>query len=108
MIGNRRIKERFPIEGEIAFRAYKAREPAVSGTGKTINASSKGLLFETSERLEVGMRIELAMDWAAELDSGCALKFLVSGRVVRVGKGQAAVKIDRYEHRTRKRGPLSV
>ena len=108
MIVERRAKIRFPVEGKVVFRAHKRWGPTISGTGESINFSSRGLLFATSEPLEVGMRIDLAMNWGAALGAACRLKLVVSGRIVRVKDGRAAVKIDHYEHRTRKNGQLSL
>jgi hypothetical protein len=41
------------------------------------------------------------MNWPAELDDGCGLKFVAMGRVVRSTEDQAAMIIEKYEFRTR-------
>jgi hypothetical protein len=46
--------------------------------------------------------VELSVNWPARLDGTCALKFVALGRVVRSEANRAAVRIERYEFRTRR------
>ncbi len=62
---------------------------------------SGGLLFTTEERLPLGRHVEISMSWPARLGGTCPLKFVATGRVVRSEAGKAAVRIERYEFRTR-------
>ncbi len=98
----RRGSRRFPIERELSYRTLDHRTVTQSGTGKTIDISSSGVLFATQERLRFGKRVELSVSWPAVLDGGCLLKFVATGRVVRVQDGRAALRIDQYEFRTRR------
>jgi len=72
-----------------------------TGTGKTLNIGSGGVLFTTEERLPIGRLIEIAVNWPARLDGTCPLKFVATGRIIRSEDAQAAVRIERYEFRTR-------
>jgi hypothetical protein len=65
---------------------------------------SGGILFTTEERLPVGRTVELSVNWPARLDGVCPLKFVAVGRVVRSEENRAAVRIERYEFRTRGAG----
>jgi hypothetical protein len=62
---------------------------------------SGGILFTTEEKLPLGRAVELSVDWPARLDGTCPLQFVATGRVVRSEERQAAVRIDRYEFKTR-------
>ena len=73
----------------------------VSGTGKTLNIGSGGVLFTTEEQLPLGRTVELSVHWPAKLDGSCPLKFVATGRVIRSETDMAAVRIERYEFRTR-------
>ena len=42
------------------------------------------------------------MNWPAQLEGGCALKFVAHGRVVRAEETHAAMHIEQYEFRTRR------
>jgi len=77
------------------------RAAKISGTGKTLNIGSGGILFSTEERLPMGKTVELTVNWPARLDGTCPLKFVATGRVVRAEFDQAVVRIERYEFRTR-------
>ena len=99
----RRATKRFPIEQEVLYKIldHRAVTPE-SGSGKTIDISSKGVLFGTTQRLRSGKRIEVAVNWPVPLEGGCLLKFVAVGRVVRSEESRAAVRIEQYEFRTRR------
>lgn len=97
---DRRRNNRFPVNEEVKYRVmHKASR--ISGTGTTLNMGSGGLLFTTEEKLPLGRHVEISMNWPARLDGICPLKFVASGRVVRADNNRAAVRIERYEFRTR-------
>jgi hypothetical protein len=73
----------------------------VSGLGTTVNIGSGGILFTTEERLPLGRMVELSVNWPARLDGTCPLQFVATGRVVRSEPTRAAVRIERYEFKTR-------
>jgi PilZ domain len=96
----RRRTTRFPVNEDLKYRVLH-KSSRISGTGKTLNVGSGGLLFTTEEKLPVGRQVEISMNWPARLGGTCPLKFVASGRVVRAETGKAAVRIERYEFRTR-------
>ncbi len=98
-IGERRGAVRFPIEQDVRFKVF-SKAGVDAGSGKTVNMSSNGVLFTTDRFLSPGTRLELSVNWPAQLDNKCPLKLVASGRIVRVGQGTAAMMIDRYEFRT--------
>jgi len=100
---DRRGSKRFAIEQEVLYRIldHRAAVPE-SGAGKTLDISSGGVLFETVQRLRSGKRVELSVNWPAQLDGGCPLKFVAVGRVVRAEETRAAMHIEQYEFRTRR------
>jgi len=52
--------------------------------------------------------VEVSVNWPARLDGICALQFVAMGRVVRADGDRAAVRIERYEFRTRSSANLAV
>ena len=96
----RRCTTRFPVNEDLKYRVWH-ESFQVSGVGKTLNVGSRGLLFTTEEKLPFGHRVEISMKWPARLGGTCPLKFVASGRVVRAETGKAAIRIERYEFRTR-------
>ncbi len=63
------------------------------------------MLFTTEDILLPGRRVELSINWPAQLDQKCALKLVARGRVVRFENGTAAIEILQHEFRTRRNRP---
>jgi len=97
----RRETSRFPVREDIKYTVVHSRAVRTSGSGKTLNFGSGGLLFTTEDRLPLGRTVELSVAWPALLGGKCPLQFVATGRVVRSEGHRAAVKIERYEFRTR-------
>jgi len=100
-VPERRTNGRFPLREEASYRIILSKSLPVSGVGETLNMGSGGILFTTRERLPVGRTVEVAVNWPAKLGGTCPLKFVAVGRVVRSEDTHAAVRIQRYEFRTR-------
>ena len=99
----RRAAIRFAIEQEVLYKILDHRAAAPEcGAGKTLDISSGGVLFDTVQRLHPGKRVELSVNWPAQLEGGCPLKFVAVGRVVRAEETRAAMHIEQYEFRTRR------
>jgi hypothetical protein len=96
----RRGTIRFPLREEVKYKLLQGKS-AIAGAGKTLNIGSGGVLFTTEHRLPMGRMVELAVNWPARLDGTCPLKFVATGRVIRSEEDCAAVRIERYEFRTR-------
>ena len=99
---DRRGSNRFPLREEVRYRTLRAKSRNLQGTGKTIDMSSGGVLFTTERELPPGRLIELSVNWPARLDGVCPLQFVAMGRVVRSDGARAAIRIERYEFKTRK------
>src|ERR1019366_6144424 len=98
---DRRGTGRFPLREGVRYRMLHSKSNPVSGSGRTLNIGSGGILFTTEDLLPVGRSVELSVDWPAQLDGNCPLKFVAIGRVIRSEPQQAAVRIERYEFKTR-------
>jgi DNA-binding NarL/FixJ family response regulator len=99
---DRRTNSRFPCRLAVSYRALE--HPFLSGvaTSETLNISSKGLLFPTQEVLQAGQLFQVSVDWPARLENQVPLKLVAEGRIVRHLNGLAAMRIDKYEFRTRR------
>jgi len=98
---DRRETSRFPVTEDVKYVVTHSKAIKTRGSGKTLNFGSGGLLFTTEERLPLGRLVELSVTWPALLGGKCPLQFVATGRVVRSENHSAAVKIQRYEFRTR-------
>lgn len=97
----RRARRRFPIQQEVRYQCVKGSRIALVGVGKTLEIGSREIRFTTQHPLVRGQKMRLAVDWPALLDNTCRMKLEISGWIVRTDPGEAAVKIERYEFRTR-------
>ena len=97
----RRENSRFPVKEEVRYRVLQAKTTEAAGAGRTLDISSGGIRFTTNEPLQPGRLVELSVNWPARLDGTCLLQLVATGRVVRSDNASAAVRIERYEFRTR-------
>ena len=102
---DRRETSRFPVREDVKYTVIQSKALKIKGSGKTLNFGSGGLLFTTENRLPLGRTVELSVSWPALLGGKCPLQFVATGRVVRSENNRAAVKIQRYEFRTRGGAP---
>ena len=98
---DRRETSRFPVREDVRYRVLHAKGLSASGVGKTLDIGSGGILFTTEQRLPVGRLEELAVNWPVRLGGVCPLQFVAVGKVVRSEANKAAVRIARYEFKTR-------
>ncbi len=99
---DRRGNSRFPVQEELRYKVLQPRSAQIAGLGKTLNISSGGILFTTEQKLPVDRMVEISVNWPARLGGTCPLQFVAVGRVVRAEAGKAAVRIERYEFKTRR------
>ena len=105
---DRRDTGRFPVREDVRYRVVQSKTVKVSGVGSTLNIGSGGILFTTEDKLPVGRMVELSVNWPAMLDGVCPLQFVATGRVVRSEAQRAAVRIERYEFKTRNVSRLTM
>ncbi len=89
------------IEREVHYRVLNRGQSESDARGKTVNISSSGVLFTTNHVMIPGRRVELAIDWPAQLNAKTALKLVARGRIVRYEGERAALEILQHEFRTR-------
>jgi c-di-GMP-binding flagellar brake protein YcgR len=101
---DRRASSRMPIQQDVQYKLLNKKTGDTDAKGKTVNMSSSGVLFTTDEILLPGRRLEMSINWPAQLDQKCGLKLVARGRVVRFENGMAAIEILQHEFRTRRSG----
>src|SRR5579864_4703046 len=97
---DQRLSRRYPITLEIEYKLLRKGRVERLGLGRTLNVSSGGVLFETSEVLPVGSSIELLMQWPFLLEGVCPLKLVIHGSVVRSDSKGVAIRNKHHEFRT--------
>jgi hypothetical protein len=99
---DQRTRGRYPIALELQYKVLRGGRVEQTGTGRTRNISSGGVLFETDEQLPRRGRVELAMQWPFLLQGVCGLKLVMRGKIVRSGEDSrvTAVQAEFREFRT--------
>jgi len=98
---DRRSRRRYPFDLQLEYKVMSGRHLFLTGKGRTIDISSKGIAIAIDEILAPGIRMELSIHWPALLDQSCALKLVVTGKVVRSDENITAIRMERHEFRTR-------
>jgi len=89
------------IERDVHYRVLNRSQVDAEARGRTLNISSSGVLFTTQHVLIPGRRVEISIDWPAQLNNTCPLKLVARGRIVRFEGDRAALEIMQHEFRTR-------
>ena len=97
---DRRTRRRYPLDLAVQFKVMKNYLVTHTGAGRTLNLSSKGIAFQSTEMLKPGAYVEVSVSWPVLLNQSCPMKLVVSGRVVRSNGDSIAICMDRYEFRT--------
>jgi hypothetical protein len=100
--GDQRSKGRYPIALELQYKLLRGSRVERVGTGRTLNISSGGVLFETDDPLPARGSVELAVKWPFLLEGSCGLKLVMRGRIVRrdANAKATAVRAEFHEFRT--------
>jgi hypothetical protein len=70
------------------------------GNGRTLNISSRGVLFKTKRALPPQGPIELLLNWPVLLEGNCPLRLVLWGRIVRNDGRGIAIRFTGHEFRT--------
>ena len=107
--GDRRTKQRFPLNLDLRFKVIYRGKALAAGTGRTVDICSGGLAFTHDAPLKPGSTVELAVSWPAMLDGVCAMQLNLSGRALRSDGKVTVCQIGKYEFRTvGRRAPLAA
>jgi hypothetical protein len=93
---NRRSQQRFAISFPMRYVIS-----GVEGEGITLNICSGGILFQLPQKLPVGRRIRLFIEWPVKLEDRIPLYLVVEGVVLRSTGTVTAATILQYEFRLR-------
>lgn len=100
-IDERRSYKRYGIQLQLRWRVIRRRQAIESGTGRTIDMSTGGILFEADGDLPTGSSVELSIAWPMLLHKVAPLQLVVMGRIVRSNGGRVAIRMMAHEFRTR-------
>lgn len=92
----RRWQYRYPVGVDLSYRLTRNGTILDQGSGRTVDFSGTGLLFQPNRKLPSGVELELLIDWPVRIDGMTVLHAAISGRVVRSTANGTAVEIRRF------------
>jgi PilZ domain len=95
----RRLSRRFPLERRVQYRV-RGERPALAGEGRTLNISSKGVLFTIDQTLAKGCAVQVEISWPVLLEDARPIKLVARGPIVWCDGDRAAMKIEGWEFHT--------
>jgi c-di-GMP-binding flagellar brake protein YcgR len=98
--GERRYDRRYDIELDVRWKLLRRRKVVDTGTGRTVDLSSGGILFEAGRALPPGLDVELSVSWPVLLHDVAPLQLVVTGRIVRSDERHVALRTIQHEFRT--------
>jgi hypothetical protein len=96
---------RYPIRAALEYQLIGYDWILRAGTGQTILLSSRTVLIESEIGLPLNRRVELWIEWPAQLENKVGLKLHIAGRTVGAAGTATEVEILGYEFRTRSTVP---
>jgi hypothetical protein len=101
---DQRSHRRYAVTLDLEYKLVKRSRVVQLGSGRTLNISSGGVLFEATYALSPGGLLELMISWPVFLEGFCPLKLVMRGHVVRNDDGnQVAITVTYHEFRTASR-----
>ena len=98
--GDRRTDRRYEIALDLRWKLIRRKRVLDTGTGRTVDLSSGGVLFDAGRVMPVGLNMELSISWPILLHSVAPLQLSISGRIVRANATRAAIRMVQHEFRT--------
>lgn len=98
--GERRGDRRYSLLLDLRWKLIRRRKVLDAGTGRTMDLSSGGILFDAGRHLPAGLNVELSISWPALLHNVAPMQLTVSGKIVRAHGTLVGVRIAQHEFRT--------
>ena len=85
---------------ELKWKLIRRRRVLDTGTGRTLDLSSGGILFDAGRHLPEGLNVELSIAWPVLLHDVAPMQLVASGKIVRSNGHEVAVETVLHEFRT--------
>jgi PilZ domain len=95
----RRAHPRYDLRLALHYRIAQRGEPAISGSGLTLDLSVDGISFRCRRPLPVGVHIEMSVDWPALHQGIYPIELQATGFVIRSDSSQTAIRMTSHKMR---------
>jgi hypothetical protein len=89
--GERRRAPRYPMAANVNYRLLRPQRLNQECSGKTVNISNHGLLFDAQAEIAAGEAIGMSIEWPAPHAARREIHLSVTGRTVWTHERQTAV-----------------
>jgi hypothetical protein len=89
----RRGNRRYHLELDVRYKVLRRGGVLFEGTGKTVDISTRGLMFATPALIPVGAQIEITVSWPIRVSGIYPIQLSVMGYVVRSDAGGTGVRM---------------
>jgi hypothetical protein len=100
---DRRAHKRYPVSLPVSFKGR-----VISGSGSSVNLSSKGALILAFQQPKLGSRLELRMNWPALLNGVVGLQLVAECLVTRITPDGFAVEFSKHQFKTVRRPVIEL
>jgi hypothetical protein len=97
--GERRDNRRYGLQLELTWKLMRRRRVLDTGSGRTFDLSSSGIIFYAGRALPEGLNVELLIAWPVLLHDVAPLQLTVAGRIVRCEDCMIAIQMVQHEFR---------
>ncbi len=97
---DRRAGRRYDIPLKLRWKISRRKRLLETGTGTTVDLSSRGVLFESDQEIPPDGVVELSISWPVLLHDSLPMQLIVVGHIVRVSGYRVAIDIAQHEFRT--------
>jgi c-di-GMP-binding flagellar brake protein YcgR len=98
--GDRRSDRRYSIQLDLRWKLIRRKRVLETGTGRTVDLSSGGIMFDAGRSLPAGLNVELSVSWPVMLHNTAPMQLVIAGRIVRSERHLVAVLMNLHEFRT--------
>lgn len=98
--GDRRQDRRYQLQLELKWKLIRRRRVLETGTGRTVDVSSGGILFDPGHYLPEGLNVELSISWPVLLRNVVPMQLVATGKIVRSNGPLVAIQTTQHEFRT--------
>ena len=98
--GERRQDRRYELQLDVKWKLIRRRRVLDTGTGRTVDVSSGGILFDAGRHLPAGLNVELSITWPVLLHNVAPMQLVAAGRIVRSEGRKVAIQTAQHEFRT--------
>ena len=91
----------YPLTLPTHYKVYRGNGVVESGSGETLSIGARSVLFRAEHALEIGLRVDLSIEWPMLLDNRVPLQLCVEGEIALCAGKRVLVRALHYDFKVR-------